>query len=83
MPSNNARLNPSIILHFCALKNDASLQTHTVTYLNIRSNHYIGPNTASLSYLGRWMHHDIALVNIIGICAGQLLRMLLGKMAEI
>lgn len=83
VPSNNGRLDPSVVFDLTVLQEHTALQTHTVTHHNIRSNCYVRPNAAVLANLGGRVHHNIASENIRLGVGGEQLGIAFGEGAEV
>jgi hypothetical protein len=76
-------MDPGEVLNLGSFQDNTSLQANTISNDGIRSNNYIGTNTASLSNLGRRMNHNVALMNIIQSRVDKLLGELLGQMRKV
>lgn len=83
VPANNGRLDPGMVLDTAVLKEDTSLQTHTVANDNIRADGDVGSNAAVLANLGGGVNQDVAAVDVGLRCRREQLRVLARKRREV
>jgi len=83
VPTNNGRLDPSMVFNLAVLHHNAALQTDTITDHDIGTNDHIRSDTAVAADLGRGVDHNVASVHVRLRHGGELLGIALGQGGEV
>lgn len=83
VPTDNSRLDPSMVLDLAVLQEHTALQTHAIADHNVGTNDYIRANATVLADLGRGINHDVAAVDVRLAVGGQQLGVTLRERGEV